>query len=165
MQKLFMAAAALTIAVATAPGFAGSSQAASAKSPYCDLAKNQRNAPSWNEHYGCLKTPARQASARAARARVAAPAPQRGPNSQYCELAKFQRNAPSWNEHYGCLKTPARQAFARAPQPARVSATAPARTAAFAATPERGPGSQYCELAKFQRNAPSWNEHYGCLRR
>jgi hypothetical protein len=164
MQKLFMAVAALTIAVASALGFAGTSEAAPAKSPYCDLAKNQRNAPSWNEHYGCLKTPARQASARApAPARVAAA--RRGPNSQYCDLAKHQRNAPSWNEYYGCLKTPARQAFARAPQPARVSATVPARTAAFAATPQTGPGSQYCELAKFQRNAPSWNEHYGCLRR
>ncbi len=34
----------------------------------------------------------------------------------------------------------------------------------FAAGPERGPDSQYCKLAKFQRNAPSWNAYYGCLR-
>jgi hypothetical protein len=103
MKKLFMAAAALTIAVATAPGFVGTSEAASAKNPYCDLAKNQRNMPSWNEHYGCLKPAARQAFARAPEpARAAAPAPQAGPKSQYCELAKFQRNAPQWNDYYRC---------------------------------------------------------------
>src|SRR5215217_5223032 len=80
MRKLFMAAAALTIAVATTPNFVGQSEAASAKktrtsmtaqdigpgSQYCDLAKNQRNAPSWNEHYRCLKTTQRQAFAQGA---------------------------------------------------------------------------------------------------
>jgi hypothetical protein len=100
MKKLFMAAAALTIAVAITPSFVGSSQAASAKSPYCDLAKNQRNAPSWNQHYGCLNTPARQAMARAsAPARVA---PARGAKSPYCDLAKSQRNSPQWNDFYHC---------------------------------------------------------------
>jgi hypothetical protein len=99
MKKLVMAAAALTIAVATAPTFVGPSQAApakKAKSAYCDLAKNQRNTPSWNEHYGCLKTPQRQAFADA-------PAPQGDAKSTYCGLAKNQRNTPSWNEYYGCL--------------------------------------------------------------
>lgn len=101
MQKLFMAAAALTIALATAPGFVGSSKAAAAKSPYCDLAKYQRNVPSWNQHYGCLNAPARQAYARAESARAAAPA-LRGPKSEFCELAKNQRNAPQWNDYYRC---------------------------------------------------------------
>jgi hypothetical protein len=105
MKKLFMAAAALTIVVAAAPNFVGQSQAASAKNPYCDMAKNQRNAPSWNEYYGCLKTPERQAFARApAPTRAPATAPERGPGSPYCQLAKNQRNAPSWNEYYGCLR-------------------------------------------------------------
>ena len=119
MKKLLMAAAALTIALATAPGFVSSSEAASAKakkqaaaapkSQFCELAKNQRNAPSWNEYYGCLKTPARQAYARAPEpapqpVRAAGPAPQSGPNSEYCKLAKNQRNAPSWNAYYGCLR-------------------------------------------------------------
>ena len=85
MKKLFMAAAALTIAIATAPVTIGSSEAASAKraatatadwgpgSQYCKLASFQRNAPSWNEHYGCLKTSQRQAVDGGARA---APDPQ-----------------------------------------------------------------------------------------
>jgi hypothetical protein len=151
MRKLFMATAALTIAAATAPGFATTSQAASAKkSAYCDLAKNQRNEPSWNEHYGCLGTQSKQAVVRErAPKRVAANS--RG-KSEYCDLSKYQRNAPSWDEHYGCLDTPQRQAFAQAAAPARIAA------------PTRGK-TPYCDLAKNQRNEPSWNEHYGCLTR
>jgi hypothetical protein len=105
MKKLVMAAAALTIAVATAPNFVGRSQAASAKSPFCDLAKNQRNTPSWNEYYGCLKTPERQALAHApAAARASAAAQERAAKNPFCDLAKNQRNTPSWNEYYGCLR-------------------------------------------------------------
>ena len=104
MKKLVMAAVALTIAVATAPSFVGSSEAASAKNPYCDLAKNQRNTPSWNEHYGCLKTPARHASAASAPATNGmTAAAERDARSTYCGLAKNQRNTPSWNEYYHCL--------------------------------------------------------------
>jgi hypothetical protein len=97
MRKLFMAAAALTIAMATAPAFVGQSEAASAKSPYCDMAKNQRNVPSWNEHYGCLGKQARQA-------RAEVPAKTKASKNPYCDLAKSQRNVPSWNEQYGCLR-------------------------------------------------------------
>jgi hypothetical protein len=118
MKKLFMATAALAIAVATAPNFVGQAQAASAKhkasvtaansgpdSQFCKLAKSQRNAPSWNEYYKCLKTPQRQALAQApAPTRVPAVTPDRGPGSEYCKMAKSQRNAPSWNEYYGCLR-------------------------------------------------------------
>jgi hypothetical protein len=103
MNKLIMAAAALTIAVATAPGFGGPSEAASAKSPYCDMARTQRNTPSWNEYYGCLKNPERQAFARAP-ARPSAAAPAKATKSTYCGMAKNQRNTPSWNEYYGCLR-------------------------------------------------------------
>ena len=105
MKKLIMAAAALTIAVATAPGFVGSSEAAAAKakrSEFCDMAKSQRNTPSWNEHYGCLKTaPGRQAYAAPARAPAATTG--QATNSTYCGMAKSQRNTPSWNEYYHCL--------------------------------------------------------------
>jgi hypothetical protein len=110
MKKMFMAAAALTIAVAIAPTFVSQSLAASGKarahkaaaekSPYCDMAKSQRNTPSWNEHYGCLKTPARQAFAAPSPTAAAA---QQDARSTYCGLAKNQRNTPSWNEYYGCL--------------------------------------------------------------
>jgi hypothetical protein len=108
MKKLFMAAAVLTIAVATAPNFVSQSQAAPDRGPgseFCNLAKAQRNAPSWNEYYGCMKAPAKQAFAHApAPARASATRPERGPGSQYCDLAKAQRNAPSWNEYYGCMR-------------------------------------------------------------
>ena len=90
MRKLVIAAA-LTIA------FASHSQAASTKSEYCDMAKNQRNTPSWNEHYGCLKTRGRQAMA-------AVPSRVKPTKSQYCGMANSQRNTPSWNEYYGCLR-------------------------------------------------------------
>jgi hypothetical protein len=89
MKKLFMAAA-LTIA------FASYGQAAPAKSEFCKMANSQRNTPSWNEHYGCLKEPVRQA--RVAEAVRAKPA-----KNQYCGMANSQRNTPSWNEYYGCL--------------------------------------------------------------
>src|SRR5262245_3123355 len=100
MRKLFMAAAALTIAMAAAPIYVGSSEAASAKrvaaanpdwgpgSQYCKLASFQRNAPSWNEHYGCRPTaqrrPVAQAPARAP-ARTASASSDWGPGSQYCK--------------------------------------------------------------------------------
>jgi hypothetical protein len=112
MKKMLMAAAALTIAVAIAPSFVDQSLAASAKraskaaaerSPYCDMAKAQRNTPSWNEHYGCLKTPARHASAHPAPTTNGMATAERDSRSTYCGLAKNQRNTPSWNEYYGCL--------------------------------------------------------------
>ena len=90
MRKLFLIAAAMTVAVVS-QGQAAPRQ----KSEYCKLSANQRNVESWNEHYGCLDTPARQAFAEA-------PKPKKGPNSEFCELSKFQRNAPSWDEYYGC---------------------------------------------------------------
>ena len=106
MKKLVMAVAALTIAIAASPSEAASAKkrnAAVAKSPYCDMAKSQRNTPSWNEHYGCLKSPEQQA-------RAHAPTPSRvsaldaNAKSTYCGMAKNQRNTPSWNEYYGCLR-------------------------------------------------------------
>ena len=106
MKKMFMAVAALTIAVATAPSFVDQSFAASAKrkaaaerSPYCDMAKNQRNTPSWNEHYGCLKPAQRQAYAGASAPERAAA---RGSKSEYCKIAMSQKNAPQWNDYYHC---------------------------------------------------------------
>jgi len=105
MKELFMAAAALTIAVATAPSPSQAAPKTSPKSQYCELAKSQRNVPSWNEYYGCLKAPGRQAFAQAPTpTQAAAPAQQTGAKIEYCELAKNQRNTPSWNEYYGCLR-------------------------------------------------------------
>ena len=90
MRTLLMAAA-LTVA------FASQGQAAPAKSEYCKMANSQRNMPSWNEYYGCLKAPARQAMAEPARVKTTG-------KSQFCGMANSQRNTPSWNEYYGCLR-------------------------------------------------------------
>jgi hypothetical protein len=128
MKRLFVTAAALTIAIAAIPGFVAESQAASSKT------RASMAAADW------------------------------GPGSSYCKMAKSQRNAPSWNEYYGCLKTPARRAHARA-QTQQAFAPAPAMgPTRVALGPDWGPGSPYCKMAKSQRNAPSWNEYYGCLR-
>ena len=88
MRTLIMAAA-LTLAFV--------SQGQAAQSEYCKMANSQRNTPSWNEHYGCLKPakPARQAMAEPARVKSG--------KSEYCGMANSQRNTPSWNEYYGCL--------------------------------------------------------------
>ena len=103
MTKLFMAPAALTIAIAAAPGFVGTSEAASAKSPYCgELSKAAKNLPSWNEHYGCLKPAQRQAFAGASPRETAAARQQMGPKSEYCKIAQSQKNAPQWNDYYRC---------------------------------------------------------------
>ena len=56
-MRTLLVAAALTVA------FVSQGQAAPAKSDYCKMANGQRNTPSWNEHYGCLKTPGKQAMA------------------------------------------------------------------------------------------------------
>ena len=89
----------LLITAALAIGVVSQAQAAP-KSEFCDLAKSQRNVPSWNEHYNCISQPARQAFAAEPRAAK----PRKGPNSEFCELSKFQRNAPSWDEYYGCYR-------------------------------------------------------------
>ena len=60
MKNLHIAAAAtLALAVSIAPNLASESVAAQAKraqakSPYCDMAKSQRDPVSWNARYGCL---------------------------------------------------------------------------------------------------------------
>jgi hypothetical protein len=89
MRTILMATA-LTVA------FASYGQAAPAKSEYCNMANTQRNTPSWNEHYGCLKAPGRQAMAEPTKVKITG-------KSQYCGMANGQRNTPSWNEYYGCL--------------------------------------------------------------
>jgi hypothetical protein len=78
--------------------FASQSDAASTRSEYCNMAKSQRNTPSWNEHYGCLKAPPGKQAMVAEQIR-AKPA-----KDQFCGMAKSQRNTPSWNEYYGCLR-------------------------------------------------------------
>lgn len=72
------------------------SREAPAKSPYCNMAKSQRNPVAWNSYYGCLGTPPRTAAA-------APPVREARATSSYCNMAKSQRNPVAWNEFYGCL--------------------------------------------------------------
>ncbi len=106
MKKLFITSAALAAALLVAPNLVSQSEAAvrsshaahRAKSPFCDLAKIQKNPVSWNAAYGCLGTSR-------ARARVyTREAQDRSVDrSPFCDLAKVQKNPVSWNEAYGCL--------------------------------------------------------------
>ena len=54
MKKLLFAASAVALAAAMSPAVIGSVQAAPAKSPYCDMAKSQKNLVAWNAYYHCL---------------------------------------------------------------------------------------------------------------
>jgi len=68
MNKLLLAASAVTLAATISPAVTSSAQAAPTKSPYCNLAKGQKNLGSWNGYYHCLNV-APQASRTLAQAR------------------------------------------------------------------------------------------------
>jgi hypothetical protein len=111
MKKLLLAASALALAVAVIPAATSPVQAQSAKSPYCNLAKGQKNLVGWNAHYHCL-SPAAQ-SAEEARPqtrhmsthgrRVYAQAQPESTKNPYCNMAKGQKNLVGWNAYYHCL--------------------------------------------------------------
>lgn len=102
MKKTLIASAALAAAVLMTPTLISEAAAKSihsvstARSPYCDMAKNQKNPVSWNAAYGCLD-----------RSRIYARAPEthavNRAGNPYCDLAKNQKNPVSWNAAYGCL--------------------------------------------------------------
>jgi len=96
MKRLLIVAASLAIAMFAAPILVTQSEAASPNSPYCNLAKSQRNPVAWNSYYGCLGPAPRAAPA-------AAPVRESRNTSPYCNMAKTQRNPVSWNSYYGCL--------------------------------------------------------------
>jgi hypothetical protein len=107
MNKLLIATAALTVAFSIAPNLVSQSQAASksthaantTRSPYCNLAKNQKNPVSWNAQYGCLNMSQKSAQAYAQAPKTHA----NKTRSPYCNLAKNQKNPVAWNAQYGCL--------------------------------------------------------------
>jgi hypothetical protein len=117
MKKLLLAASVLALA-AMGPAMTRPVQAASAKNPYCNLAKGQKNLVSWNAYYHCLGA-APQATRTSAQARPAVreapppgyaygrptfrPARREEARNPYCNLAKGQKNLVSWNAYYGCL--------------------------------------------------------------
>ena len=99
MKKLLIAAAALTLAASTA-GLVGQSEAATAKSPYCNYAKAQKSPTAWNAYYHCTNAapPARRVAIRTK------PRHARGPTkSPFCAYARAQKNAVAWNSYYHCL--------------------------------------------------------------
>ena len=114
MQKLLFAASVLALAIS--PAVTSSAHAASAKSPYCNMAKGQKNLVAWNSYYHCLG-PAPQAAQVPARTRRTAAAervrsregrglyaqaqPER--KSPYCNMAKGQKNLVAWTSYYHCL--------------------------------------------------------------
>jgi hypothetical protein len=114
MKKMLITAAALAVAVSTAPYLAGQAQAAPAKSPYCNMAKASNNGYaadlSWAEYYGCWGGhPARTAQASAPPAQTwAPPAQAAASNAVFCNMPKASNNGyavdVSWAEHYGCWR-------------------------------------------------------------
>ena len=123
MKRLLFAASALALAAAMSPAVTGSAQAAPAKSPFCNMAKGQKNLVSWNAYYHCLgpvEAARPQAARRYVRTRggyMARREPEYGygrpayaqyqpeqDSSQFCKLAKGQKNLVSWNAYYGCLR-------------------------------------------------------------
>src|SRR5215831_2377695 len=94
MKKMLIAAAAtLALAVSITPSLVSQSAAAPLRSPYCDMAKSQRNPLAWNRQYGCLDAD----QVAAARAEAHAPARTAHAKKPYCDMAKSQRNPLSWN--------------------------------------------------------------------
>lgn len=150
MKKLLFAASAVALSAAMSPAVIGSAQAASAKSPYCDMAKSQKNLVAWNAYYHCLGEAPRPARV-AVRAR---PEPAKDP---MCKLAPGQKNLVAWNAYYHCI--------GEAPRGPRASAEPRRRLyaqARVAPVPEKSP---YCDMAKTQKNLVSWNAYYHCLSR
>ncbi len=145
MKKSLLAVATLALAISALPGLVSQSEAA-ARSPYCDMAKNQRNPVAWNAYYGCLD---RSQAAAPVNARVHERHAADRAKDPYCDMAKNQKNPVAWNAYYGCLNT----SRAEAPESARVHER-------HAANVTRDP---YCDMAKYQRNPVSWNAYYGCL--
>lgn len=96
MKKLLVATAALVL-VSAVPSVVIQSKAAQTKSPYCDMAKSQRDPISWNARYNCLD------KAAAARAEAQPPARKTRPKNAFCDLSKSQKDPVSWNARYGCL--------------------------------------------------------------
>ena len=93
-KKLVLSASAVAFAAAMSMAMVGQVQAA-ANSPFCNLAKSQKNPVAWNAYYHCLGP---------------APRPQhvvrerRGPaKSPFCKLASSQKNLVAWNAYYHCL--------------------------------------------------------------
>jgi hypothetical protein len=100
MKKLFLTAAALTLAFSAIPNLANAAPTGKSpptKSEYCAMAKSQRNPVAWNAHYNCLdKT--------AAAAPIVEPKRENRARDPYCNMAKGQRNPVAWNAHYHCLQ-------------------------------------------------------------
>lgn len=127
MKRLLFAASALALAAAMSPAVTGSAQAAPAQSPFCKMAKGEKNPVSWNAYYHCLG-PAQAARPEAGRRYVRTHRGYMGrrgyemgrgyeygrpayaqyqpeqDNSQFCKMAKGQKNLVSWNAYYGCLR-------------------------------------------------------------
>jgi len=151
MKKLLFAASALALTVAVSAAATNSVQAQEAptKSPYCKMAKGQKNLVSWNAYYHCISPASEAAEASTQTRRTAAGARLRSgqgrplyaqaqaeqSKSPYCNMAKGQKNLVSWNAEYHCLG-PAPEVAQTSARPAQtyndVTSAAPVRVAAGA---------------------------------
>lgn len=119
MKKFLFATSALALTVAMSPAVTNSAQAQEAptKSPYCKMAKGQKNLVAWNAYYHCLGSTPQAAQETVRGRRTVAQARLRSgedrpfyaqarpeeTKSPYCNMAKGQKNLVSWNAEYHCL--------------------------------------------------------------
>lgn len=96
MKKLFLAAAVSALAVSTVPALVGQAQAAAAASPYCKMARQEKNPIGWDEYYHCFGTP--RITHVIARRHEAAP------ENALCKMAGQEKNLVSWDEYYHCWR-------------------------------------------------------------
>lgn len=147
MKKLLFAASALTFAMAVSPAVTSAVQAAPVKSPYCDMAKSQKNLVAWNAYYHCLGEAPRPSPV-VARKRA------EPPRDPMCKLAPGQKNLVSWNAYYHCI----------GPAPRAPRASVQSRRLYAQAQPAQAK-DPYCKMAAGQKNLVSWNAYYHCLNR
>lgn len=94
-------------------------------------------------------------------------APARNP---LCNMAKGQKNLVSWNAYYHCLgpaeaaRPEAAHRYVRAHRGYMGRRGYEYGRPAYAQYQPGQDNSQFCKMAKGQKNLVSWNAYYGCLR-
>lgn len=87
----------------------------------------------------------------------------------FCNMAKGQKNLVSWNAYYHCLGPSQaawpRERYMRSRERYRVRRSAEYAPPSYAQYQPGQDNSQFCKLAKGEKNLVSWNAYYGCLHR
>ncbi len=82
------------------PAMAQQVRAAPTKSPYCNMARSQKNPMAWDEYYHCFGQAPEPAARPALHMEVRSATPAKSP---YCNMARSQKNPMAWDEYYHCF--------------------------------------------------------------